>query len=206
MSKEIDLTGNRYGRLVVVEKTNKRQSGKPLWLCKCDCGNETLVLSYNLRSGKIKSCKCFQSETRIKTHKKHGMSKTRLYAIWCGIRERCNNPNSKAYCDYGSRGVKVCDEWDNDFVAFYEWAIENGYSEDLTIDRINVNGDYEPSNCRWSDYENQQNNRRNNRLITYKGETHTMSDWAKIFGINYHTLATRLNRDKLSFEEAISKK
>lgn len=123
---------------------------------------------------------------------KHGGSKTRLYTIWINMKSRCYNPKCKEYRWYGAKGIKVCNEWLNDFSAFHEWAISNGYSDKLTIDRENCNGNYEPSNCRWADWITQQNNRSSNKTITFKGKTQTMAEWAREYNIPESNLATRL--------------
>lgn len=123
---------------------------------------------------------------------KAGYSLTRLYRLWVGMKTRCCNPNDKKYKNYGGRGIVMCDEWKDDFPAFAYWAIGNGYEEHLTIDRINVNEGYSPSNCRWSTWETQQNNRTNNHLLEYNGEIHTLAEWAKITGIRRHTIDQRI--------------
>lgn len=131
----------------------------------------------------------------------HGLRHTRLSGIWRGIKTRCNNPNHRSYKNYGARGIKICDEW-KEFLPFYEWAMANGYEEHLTIDRIDVNGDYEPSNCRWVTMQTQLNNTRVNRYVTICGETHTMSEWARKFGISYYLMRYRLSLN-LSEEELL---
>lgn len=123
----------------------------------------------------------------------HKQSNTRLYGIWCAMKRRCNNKNTIAYADYGGRGIQVCDEWLNNYVAFMEWALSNGYSEILSIDRIDNDGNYEPSNCRWVDSVAQVANRRSNVVYTYNSESHIISEWASIFGIPYKTLHYRLS-------------
>lgn len=155
-----DKTGRRYGRLVVVEYVYK---GK--WLCKCDCGNETVVPSVNLANGHTKSCGCLNRDVSIAINTKHGGKGTRLYAVWKSMKSRCYNKNERAYSLYGGRGILVCDEWLDDFATFRNWAMENGYDPNAprgkcTIDRINVNGNYEPSNCRFVDMKTQARNRR----------------------------------------------
>lgn len=132
----------------------------------------------------------------------HGMKKTRIYKSWERIKRRCNNP--KTYKNYGGRGIKVCDEWSKDFMAFYEWAMANGYRDDLTIDRIDVNGNYEPNNCRWVTMKEQENNRRNNHHITYNGETHTIAEWGDILNIPYKVLLQRITTYKWSIEKAFN--
>ena len=135
---------------------------------------------------------------------KHNLSKTKLFKVWCGMKDRTLNKNDKHYKNYGNRGIKICNEWLEDFKCFYDWALNNGYKEGLTIDRINVNGNYEPNNCRWITWKEQQNNRTNNHYITYKGETHTMKQWSELLGIKYTTLSMRLNKYNWSVEKAFN--
>lgn len=125
---------------------------------------------------------------------KHNHSHARIYFCWQSMKDRCYNPNNKNYKNYGGRGIKVCDEW-KDFVVFEKWAKDNDYNDKLTIDRIDVNGNYEPSNCRWVDMITQENNKTNNRFITYNNETHTLMEWSKILNCNYNSLRTRLERN-----------
>lgn len=127
-------------------------------------------------------------------YEKHGKCGTRLYNIWFLMRQRCNNPKASHYKRYGGRGIKVCDEWSNDFPSFEAWALANGYADNLTLDRINNNGNYEPSNCRWTDIPTQMVNRHNTRWETINGETHTLKEWAEISGINLRTIQSRYDR------------
>lgn len=199
--KKINIIGNKYGRLTVLSENGKK--GKNiLWLCKCDCGNEINAISYNLKNGHTKSCGCLRNEVRAKKHSIHNESKSRLYRIWRHIKSRCLNPNVHHYKYYGERGIKICDEWKNSFMAFKEWSILNGYNDKLSIDRIDVNGDYEPSNCRWCDAKAQANNRTNNHKIEYRGEIKTLSEWSDILGIKEITLLKRINDYGWSVERA----
>lgn len=159
MGKFIDLTNQRFGRLVVVSRAENK--GKQTrWNCVCDCGNTTISNSYELRVGKVISCGCYHREQCGNEHRTHGMSKTRLYRIFYKMHERCYKPTNDNYKYYGGLGVKICDEWVNDFPAFKNWSLMNGYKEDLTIDRIDPSKDYEPNNCRWITIQEQQKNRR----------------------------------------------
>ena len=160
MSKVNDLTGKKFERLKVIEYYGNNKNGKALWLCQCECGNTKIILGNSLLSKLTLSCGCYNKELVKKVNIKHNMSYSRLYKVWQGMKTRCYNPNFIYYCNYGGRGIMICDEWKNDFSKFYEWAINNGYKEGLTIDRINNDGNYEPDNCRWITRAEQNRNQR----------------------------------------------
>lgn len=184
----IDRTGQKYNRLTCLRY--EKRKGYIYWECQCDCGNITWVRSENLTSGAVKSCGCAGDHV----NRIHGKSHTRLHNIWSRLFYRCYNPKCAHYYCYGGRGIKVCEEWHGTegFMEFQKWAMNNGYADNLSIDRIDVNGNYEPSNCRWADQTTQMNNTRANHYITYEGETHTITEWARIKGMKVTTLSQRI--------------
>ena len=183
--KKLDLTNLRFGRLVVLCESGKSKDGQICWKCMCDCGNLVTVTGGHLRSGHTKSCGCFFRESTSKRRRTHGNRNSRLYRIWSEMKGRCVNENCKAYKYYGGKGVTVCKEWFDSFQVFYDWAMDNGYQDNLTIDRIENDGNYEPSNCRWITLSEQQSNRSNNRRLKYDGETHNIKEWAEKYGVEY---------------------
>lgn len=201
-----NLAGKTFNRLTVIEYHSKRKN-KHYYLCKCICGNEKVIESYNIRSGHAKSCGCLNREivSSQKVNYRHGMSKTRIHNIWWGIIERCTNENDQAYPNYGGRGITICDEWLNDFEAFEEWAMANGYSEKLSIDRIDNDGNYEPNNCRWATRKQQNNNKSNNVRIEINGEIKNLTQWAEYAGIHRSTIYRRMKRG-ITGPELIQKK
>lgn len=192
-----DLTGQRFGRLTVIGIDEGRNTRKTYWICQCDCGRISSHRSDGLLAGTIKSCGCYKREQdaiRVTKNHKHKQSGTRLYGIWQGMKGRCYNPNDPSYKNWGGRGVEICDEWKDDFTCFYTWAVENGYSEDLTIDRIDNNGNYTPDNCRWASQKTQARNRRSNVSITIGRETKPLVEWCEIFKLSYTTVNARYKR------------
>ena len=186
-----DLTGEKYGRLTVLNREPNGKTHNTRWKCQCECGNIVIVFGFSLKSKDTQSCGCLHKEKSTK----HNMYGTRIYSILDGMKSRCYNKNSKRYKNYGGRGIRICDKWldkEKGFINFYNWALKNGYRDDLTIDRIDVNGNYEPSNCRWITNSEQQNNKRNNHYILYNNEKHTLAEWSKIYKINESTLDSRI--------------
>ena len=144
-----DMTGMRFGKLTVVGFSHVAENRAAWWDCVCDCGNQCKVEGRKLRSGHKQSCRCFLAESVAQRSATHGLSKTRLFIVWQHMKDRCYNQNHTHFKHYGGRGITVCEAWKDDFKAFYDWAMANGYRDGLTIDRIDVDGHYEPSNCQW---------------------------------------------------------
>lgn len=185
-----DLTGQKFGRLTVLERTENYRAPNgtsgAMWLCQCDCGNVLKVRAPDLKSGHTRSCGCLHRDN--KPNLTHGLSRTRLSNIWHNMKQRCLNPSNPGYSGYGGRGIILCDEWKEDFKPFYDWAMANGYDDKLSLDRIDVNGNYEPSNCRWATQKEQCNNTRINRYVLYEGKEYTMAELARHLNINYSSV------------------
>lgn len=194
MGKIIDLTGQKFGRLTVIKFDGINKHKKARWRCVCQCGKECTALGSELRGRHTVSCGCWNKERKVT----HGEGKTRLYRIWADIKTRCLNKTCKEYKDYGGRGITLCAEWIH-FETFKHWAVNNGYNDSLTIDRIDNNASYSPTNCRWATVKEQNRNQRSNRVIQGK----CLAEWAEISGINYNTLRHRL-RKGWPFEKAVS--
>lgn len=200
MAVAIDLTGKRFGLWTVIERAQTK-SPYVMWRCKCDCGKESIVRANSLRSGGSKSCGCLTAKVNAIAHTKHGFYGTRIYRIWDDMKARCYNPNAVSYPNYGGKGIAICKEW-KEFIPFYEWAIQNGYKNNLTIDRLDNSKDYSPNNCRWVDMKTQANNRSTNHLVNYNGETLNLSQWATKLKFPYGLLVQRISRG-WTFERAI---
>lgn len=200
MSKALDLTGQKFGRLTAIKKVGVSKDKNVIWECVCECGNTKEVRGSHLFHGKVRSCGCLAKEILDYRNKyknsnlTHGLSKTRLYTKYVHMKERCSD---KGKIDYYGRGIKVSDEWsdkENGFINFYNWAINNGYKDGLTIDRKDVNGDYEPDNCRWITNQEQQNNKRSNVFIEYNGQINTIANWSRIMNLPFYIIQQRYHR------------
>ena len=192
-SRKIDMIGKRFGRLVVLSESGRKRK-EIQWECLCDCGNITYCSGWDLRNGKTVSCGCKRKEGLPQTSYKHKEFGQRLYYVYMNIKTRCYNPKYYLFNHYGGKGITVCNEWlgEDGFNNFYKWALDNGYSDELSIDRIDNSKGYSPDNCRWVSMQTQQNNRTNNRIITVDEESHTMAEWSRISGIHYNTIQRRL--------------
>ena len=208
MTEYKNLSGQVFGKLTVLNKTKKVKKTYGTfrhWLCMCECGNTIWVRAAHLTSNHTKSCGCGILEKKYKTRKDVCLSYSRVYRCWSSMKQRCFNKKDSNYRNYGGRGISICDEWKNDFMSFYNWATKNGYSDKLTIDRIDNNGNYEPKNCRWTDMKTQSNNTRKTNIIEYNGEKHSISEWGEITGFGYHTIANRFYKTNMSNEEILTK-
>lgn len=215
MPKFVDLTGQKFGRWTVVERGESRVcAGKKqtTWICLCECGNIKSVIGSSLKRGKSISCGCYRSEYQrdrmSEMHKKNQPEFVRhkepLYSVWSDIKYRCYNRNCSGYPYYGGRGIKMCHEWKEDYATFRAWAISTGYRDGLSIDRIDVNGNYEPSNCRWATAKQQANNRRNNKIIEIRGESRTIAEWADMLNVTHSRIWHNINKG-VTGEELLSK-
>lgn len=203
MPKFQDLTGRKYGKLTVISRSVNGNNGCTRWLCLCECGKEHTVNAGHLKSGGVKDCGCEKSKRTTLRNTKHGDAGSRLYNIWIKMRDRCNNPNNADWNLYGGRGISICDEWNESYLSFKNWATSNGYSETLSIDRIDVNGGYNPSNCRWATNIEQCNNTRRNKHYPYRGREITIREASQISGLEYGTIKARLKYG-WSMEQAIN--
>lgn len=195
MPKFIDITGNHYGFLDVLyhDKEASKRVGKTLWMCKCECGNYKNCESNKLRTGRTVSCGCRRTD---RPHITHGKTKDPLYQVWRGMKDRCLNPNSKERKYYGGRGIEICDQWKDDFQAFYDWSINNGYAKGLSIDRIDNNGNYSPDNCRWATRSMQARNKRDTVIVNVCGITKPLAEWSEISGVHISALRERYRKGK----------
>ena len=198
MAKGMELIGQKFGLLTVIEKSKQNSKRGRFWVCHCECGNtkEKPVRTSHLTKARVISCGCVSKYNRAHfgdRWKTHGCPNKKLYWVWSAMKGRCLNKSNKQYKDYGERGIDICVEWIN-YEHFYKWAIENGYKQGLTIDRLDNDKGYNPSNCRWADNFQQSQNRRSNHFVTHEGQTKTLAEWGRDFGIKENTLYTRLKR------------
>ena len=198
--QKLNLIGKKINMLTIIEQLPTK-NGRTYWRYKCDCGKIGTINSSCIY--RTISCGCFRSSKARQMHTTHNKKGTRIYNVHNSMKQRCLNPKSKNYSNYGGRGIKLCKEWEK-FENFYIWAIKNGYKDNLSIDRINVNGNYEPSNCRWVTSKQQQLNKRNTPHITFNHHTHTLLEWSVITGINISTLRKRIFNYGWSIEDALT--
>lgn len=201
MGKFVDITGKKYSRLTVISRTENKVGGVA-WLCKCECGKESVATTKNLNSGHTKSCGCYNNDVKL-TNNGVTISHKSLYKVWFGVKQRCQNKNIKAYKNYGGRGISICEKWDNSFQSFLEDVGERP-SLRHSLDRIDNNGNYEPSNIKWSTKEEQARNTRKNKWIEYNGERLIVAEWERRLGMRVGHLAMYLRR--LTFEEIVTTK
>ena len=194
VSKSKDLAGNRYCRLVAIEYVKKENDSHAYWKCRCDCGNTVIVRKDSLENGHAKSCGCYGNDYRRELP---CYTKDKLYKAWQSMKQRCNNPKCKAYVNYGGRGIKICKEWES-FETFKEWSLENGYislkGHNISIDRIDVNGDYEPTNCRWVGYDIQNYNKRCTVYVEINGEKLNLLEISQKYNLPLTTIRSRYRK------------
>lgn len=191
MSRLLDFTGQRFGRLTALERVYPERSGNAIWRCRCECSNITDVRSNKLRSGRTKSCGCLAADLYRERHTTHGKTSSREYEAWCRMIQRCTNSNHSAYRNYGGRGIRICPQWAV-FERFFEDVGERPHG--MTLDRLDNNGDYEPDNVAWRSRFDQANNKRSNRLIWICGECRTLAQWLRKLGMNRSSFDKRLRR------------
>jgi len=172
----LDIRGQTFTRLTVIDRAANYKNGSARWRCRCECGNEVIAIGQKLRDGRVKSCGCYNRDVARQRMQTHGESSTRLFKIWGGMLNRCSNPRNRNWPNYGGRGIAVCAPWASSYEAFRDWSVSNGYADNLSIDRINNDGDYEPSNCRWATVEVQSINKRNNVRLKDGRLAHAVSE------------------------------
>ena len=192
-----DITGQKFNRLTAVCFSHFK-NGKYYWKFKCDCGCETIAEIYKVKSGHTQSCGCYHKDI-IRTI--YGLRKHRLYGVWVNIKERCLKPRNKAYKNYGGRGIKICENWSKNFLNFYDWAMANGYAESLSIDRIDVNGDYCPENCRWATPKQQARNKRDSKMVVFNGVEKHWMDWCEELGLSKSAVGHCKQRTNMEYQE-----
>ena len=204
MTRLLDLTGQKFGRLTVVCRAENDRYNAARWTCECECGATCIVAGKDLRCGHTLSCGCLRKEA---AHNKstHGLSRTRIYRIWSDMKNRCYNRNVPNYKNYGERGIRVCDEW-LDPSKFFEWAFNSGYTDELTIERIDLDGNYEPENCKWITLKQQQANKTTSHIVTINGKSKCLREWCDDYEIDYKTVHHRINCLGWDAEKALTTK
>lgn len=192
--RRLSINGKRFGRLRVIELSHTTNYGKSMWKCRCDCGREKIVMGSHLTSGATQSCGCLGKEKRAMRNSTHGDRNSKIYGVWASMKQRCSLPSHKQYKDYGGRGITVCEEWKNSFENFRDWATVNGYSEGLTLERKDTDGNYCPENCKWASRVEQNRNKRNTIHIEISSGAKPLSELAEESGIPYTTLYGRYKR------------
>ena len=193
-----DIKNKKYNRLTVLQ-----YEGRSKWKCRCECGNVCVIDGAKLKNGHTKSCGCLQKEATKNSNSKHNDCGTRLHIEWLNMKSRCNNPHNKYYYLYGARGIIICKEWNKNYLTFKKWALNNGYTDKLTIDRINVDDNYSPENCRWATWKQQANNTRRTRKYTFGGTILSIKEWSELFNINYGTFKDRIDKRKWEFYKCL---
>ena len=194
-----NLCGKRFNHLLAIEKLEKFDGKKTFYKCECDCGNIKIIRADQLQRNTNKSCGCYKERHKVLLTEED----KRLYSIWKKMKERCNNPKNRAFSSYGGRGIKVFENWSKNFREFANWSMANGYKNTLSLDRIDVNGNYEPSNCRWATSQQQNNNKRNNHYLTHKDKTLTVAQWGRVLNIDPKLILSRL-KIGMSVERALT--
>ena len=198
-----DLKGKKFGRLIVVEYVGEDKSRHAMWKCHCECGTEIVTAAYRLKNGTCKSCGCYREEKLNIVRNKHNMSHSRLYRAWGKMNYRGKSKTWYNAHRYAERGISVCKEWAVSFETFADWAVKNGYDDNLSLDRIDNNKGYSPDNCRWVDRTSQQRNREVTLVYEYKGELKPLAEWTEIIGMKYKTLYDRVKKRGWSIEKAL---
>jgi len=214
--KLINLVGLKFGRLLVLERSDSRKHRIPEWRCVCDCGKEGNYVGASLRYGGTKSCGCLKRELIGNVNKKHGMAKSHFWIKWWAMKQRCDDKNSSTYYKYGARGISICDKWKSfegfleDMYGGYQESVNRNGKKNTTLDRIDPLGNYNKENCRWATHKEQANNKRNTNLLTYRGQKRTLVEWVEKLGLNYDAVQQRLKYRKWnvkdSFEIPIGKR
>lgn len=197
----MDLSNKKFGKWLVLELDYEKSGRQKYWKCVCDCGCKRSVYQSALVHKKSVSCGCYQKEVTRNRLTTHNLTGSRLMKIFYNMRTRCNNSKDRRFKDYGGRGIKLCKEWENNFLNFYNWAVNNGYKDGLTIDRIDNDSNYSPENCRWITLEEQSNNKRNSIFITINDITKTLKQWTKFMDWKYNKYYARYMRNKIVFNK-----